>query len=431
MTAGEEHLPRFGVEAVNVYCGAVRIPVPALFEGRGLDADRLGNLMMRNKSVALPCEDPVTHAVNAAGPLLDRLTAQERDAVELLVTSTESGVDYSKSVASYVHEFLGLSRHCRVIEVKQACYGATAALQLATAYVASGVSPGAKALVIGTDVSLVDEAAGYTEPAMGTGAAALLVGDEPRVLALDQGAFGTYSYETFDSARPGPTFDVADADRSLFAYLDCLTNSFGAYARRVDDADFHDTFDYLVMHTPFAGIVRAAHRKLMRETAAGASPQSIEDDFERRVAPGLAYPREVGNLCSGSLYLALAGLLSTVDPGPGARVGLFSYGSGCASEFFSGVVDSGSASDVRGLRIGEQLSARCEVSFGEYTELLAESMQCLVPQRTRRIDTERYTPLLSRFSKERRLLVFTGTDEFHRTYAWHPAGGSRVGGATP
>lgn len=132
---------RAGIEALNVYCGIAQIPVRALFEGRGLDMDRLGNLMMDNRSIALPFEDPITNAVNAARPVVDRVGA---DRIEMLITSTESGVDYSKSVASYVHEYLGLSRNCRVVEVKQACYAATAAVQMAVGYVASGVSPGGR-----------------------------------------------------------------------------------------------------------------------------------------------------------------------------------------------------------------------------------------------------------------------------------------------
>ncbi|GGP51552.1 hydroxymethylglutaryl-CoA synthase family protein [Saccharothrix coeruleofusca] len=411
-----------GIEALNVYCGLARIPVAALFAGRGLDPARLPNLMMDQKSVALPCEDPVTNAVNAAKPLLDRLDPVERASIELLVTSTESGVDYSKSVASYVHEQLGLSRRCRTIEVKQACYAATAGVQLAAAYVASGLSPGAKALVIGTDVSVVDERAEYTEPAMGTGAAAMLVGDRPRVLALDQGAFGLHSYETFDSARPGPTFDVADSDRSLFAYIDCLRGAFRDYADRVEEAGFAETFDLLAMHTPFAGIVRAAHRAVMRDVRPAPSRQEVETDFARRLEPSLRYPRLVGNLCSGSVYLALASLLDAADVEGGARVGLYSYGSGCASEFFSGVVDGESAAAVREARIGDHLAARFEVDFAEYTELLAGNARCLVPERDRPAEAARCAPLLSRFGIERELLVFNGTKGYHRQYEWTTAG---------
>lgn len=413
-----------GIEALNVYCGAVQVPVPEIFRGRGLDPDRLDNLGMRHRSVGLPCEDPVTHAVNAARPLVDALPAGQRDRIELLVTSTESGIDYSKSVASYVHDHLGLRRQCRVVEVKQACYAATAAVQLAAGYLGSGAAPGGKALVIATDVSLVDERAGYAEPAMGVGAAALLVSDQPRVLALDLGASGSYSYETLDSARPGPTFDVADADRSLFAYLDCLTGSFRDYAERVEGADIASTFDFLAMHTPFAGMVRAAHRKLMREFA-GGRVADLDADFAGRVAPSLVYPSTVGNLCSGSVYLALASLLDTADVSGGARVGLYSYGSGCASEFFSGVVDAGSARAVGEQRIGQRLAARRELDFRQYAELVEQSAGCLVPERDRRVDTDRYAPLLAGAGAGHDLLAFTGTKDYHRTYEW--IGGGRPG----
>ena len=408
---------RFGIEALNVYCGIAQIPVRALFEGRGLDTARLDNLMMERRSIALPFEDPVTNAVNAAKPVVDRLDEAQRERIEIVITSSESGVDYSKSISSYVHEHLGLSRNCRLIEVKQACYSATAAVQLAGGYVASGVSPGARALVIATDVSLVDGQAEYAEPAMGSGAAAVLVSADPRVMAIDAGAFGTYSYETMDSARPAPSFDVADPDRSLFAYLDCLSNSFADYRRRVDEADFATTFDHLAMHTPFAGMVRAAHRKMMRELT-GLSPDGIEEDFQRRVLPSLAYPRIVGNLCAGSVYLALASLIDTAGIDASARVGLYSYGSGCSSEFFSGLVDAGSAAEVGSMQIADHLAGRCELTFDEYTELLAENLRCLVPEKDRAIDVELYDGIVSRVRDRRDLLVYMGTRNFHRTYDW-------------
>ncbi|TQS26505.1 hydroxymethylglutaryl-CoA synthase family protein [Microbispora sp. KK1-11] len=406
-----------GIESLNVYGGVACVQVAELFAGRGLDTGRFGNLMMARRAVALPFEDPVTNAVNAAAPLLERLGEEERDSVEFLITATESGVDYSKSVASYVHEHLGLGRHCRLLEVKQACYSATAALRLAASYVASGVSPGARALVIATDVALADERAEYAEPATGSGAVAMLVGDDPRVLALDPGAFGLYSFETLDTARPSPAYDIADVDRSLLAYLECLRESFADYRARVEDVDLMTTFDLLALHTPFAGMVKAGHRKLLREFTA-ATPAEIEADFERRVGPSLAYPGEVGNLFSGSLYLALAGALDTVRPAAPLRVGLFSYGSGCSSEFFSGVADQRSAEEVAAMDIAGRLSARAELTFSEYLEVLPENMRCLVPERDRKVDVSAYEHLLDRCADRRPMLALRAVEDHHRRYEW-------------
>ncbi|MGX1116755.1 3-hydroxy-3-methylglutaryl CoA synthase [Streptomyces ambofaciens] len=110
---------RIGIEALNVHAGFAQLSTAALFEGRGLDHERIGHLMMRARSIALPCEDPITNAVNAAAPIVGRLAPQDKERIELILTSSESGVDFSKSIASYVHEFLGLSPKCRVMEVKQ------------------------------------------------------------------------------------------------------------------------------------------------------------------------------------------------------------------------------------------------------------------------------------------------------------------------
>ena len=89
----------YGIDALNVYGGVAQIPAEAVFAGRGLDPGRYGNLMMRHRSVALPFEDPVTHAVNAARPLVEQLDEAQRQRIELVVTATESGLDLSMSVA--------------------------------------------------------------------------------------------------------------------------------------------------------------------------------------------------------------------------------------------------------------------------------------------------------------------------------------------
>src|SRR5205814_172965 len=104
--------------------------------------------------------------------------------------------------------------------------------------------------------------------------------------------------------------------------------------------DFKTTFDYLAFHTPFAGMVKGAHRTMMRRFTRSMS-EEIDADFERRVSPSLRYCVEVGNLYSGSLYLALCGVVAHRDHEAERRVGMYSYGSGCSSEFFSGVISEG------------------------------------------------------------------------------------------
>jgi polyketide biosynthesis 3-hydroxy-3-methylglutaryl-CoA synthase-like enzyme PksG len=178
----------------------------------------------------------VSCAVTAAKPIVDALTPEERGRIDMVVVGSESGVDFVKSISTYVHHYLGLSRSCRLFEVKQACYGGTAALQTATGFVASQVSPGAKALVIGTDIGRATIRGSYVEPSQGAGAVAFLVSDNPEILELDFGANGYHGYEVMDTCRPAPDVETGDSDLSLIAYLDCLEHAFAEYARRVQGA---------------------------------------------------------------------------------------------------------------------------------------------------------------------------------------------------
>ncbi|WP_434739709.1 hydroxymethylglutaryl-CoA synthase family protein [Micromonospora sp. SH-82] len=404
-----------GIESIHVYPGRACLDVGDLFAARGLDPGRITNLMMDRRSVSLPCEDQVTHAVNAAKPLVDALTPQQRAGIELVVVATESGLDFGKPLSTYVHAMLGLGPRCRSFEVKHACYGATAALQTAAAIVAASPVPDARALVVATDIAGVAAPGSYHEPSEGAGAVAMVVGRSPDVLRLDVGASGCHTEEVMDTLRPRPDVDVVNSDLSLLAYLTCLEECFAAYRDRVAGADIVDTFDHLVFHIPFAGMVRGAHRTLLRKTKGFSTPQ-IEADFVARVAPSLTYTSQVGNLYSGSLYLALCSLVDHVDFGTARRIGLFSYGSGCGSEFFSGVVPAGATTNGGGL--GRALSDRRELTVAEYDDLNRLAADRAFGVRDARLDTTPYASIMDTHVTGRGLLLLDRIEDYHRVYRW-------------
>src|SRR5262249_58124842 len=73
--------------------------------------------------------------------------------------------------------------------------------------------------------------------------------------------------------------------------------------------------------------------------------------YRDAVAPGLEAVSRVGNTYTASLYLCLAALLEREGPRlAGQRLGLFSYGSGCCAEVFTGLVPSGVAVQAGGGR---------------------------------------------------------------------------------
>lgn len=414
-----------GIEALNVFGGTACLDVMKLVEYRGLDRSRFENLLMKEKAVALPYEDPVTFGVNAALPIINSLSEDELNSIELLITCTESGVDFGKSLSTYIHDQLGLSRNCRLFELKQACYSGTAGFQMAANFILSQVSPGAKALVIAVDIARFSVEQGgdvltqdwsYAEPSAGAGAAALLISDNPKIFTLDKGASGYYGYEVMDTCRPVPDGEAGNADLSLLSYLDCCENTFIEYQKRVDNVDYANTFQYLAFHTPFGGMVKGAHRTMMRKLLK-ATPPDIENDFDKRVAPGINYCQRVGNIMGGTLFMSLASTIANGNFKIPKRLGCFSYGSGCCSEFFSGVVSESGHRNVRAMDIERKLDKRYSLGMEEYQAILMGNNSMRFGTRNLKVDIQRLHATTQSFNNEKRLLL-TGIKEFHREYQW-------------
>jgi polyketide biosynthesis 3-hydroxy-3-methylglutaryl-CoA synthase-like enzyme PksG len=271
--------------------------------------------------------------------------------------------------------------------------------------------------VIATDVARAAAKLTYAEPSQGIGGVAMLIGAKPRVMELDFGANGYYSYEVMDTYRPLPEIETGDPDLSLLSYLDCLENSYRAYAEKVAGVDFKDTFDYLVFHTPFAGMVKGAHRKMMRQFAK-ASAEQIEADFHQRVEPSLAYCTQVGNVYSASLYFALCGLIDHAQLDGGKRVGLFSYGSGCSSEFYSGLLTSRASSRLAGLKIGERLNQRYELTMEEYDKLLDLNLEWMFGIQDKEVDISGFSKIYEHSVEGKGLLSLKCIKNYHREYEW-------------
>lgn len=406
-----------GIESIHGYCGELALDIKTLFEARGLDLTRFSNLLMEKKSVALPCEDPVTYAVNAAKPLIDELAPADKDRIELVITASESGLDFGKSLSTYVHSYLCLSPHCRLFEIKQACYAGTAALQMAAHWVASNVSPGAKALVIATDIARAAARGTYSEPSQGVGAVALVVSAKPEILTLDMGATGYHSYEVMDTCRPEFQLELGDPDLSLLSYLDCAEKCYQAYSQTVAGADLQKTFNYLAFHTPFGGMVKGAHRRLMRKFT-GATTAEIEADFEQRVRPSFKYCVQVGNIYSATLYLALCGLIDSIELTAPKRIGLFSYGSGCSSEFFSGILKPTAKSKLTHLNMGQAVAGRLDIDMATYEKILNLDLEWMFGIKDKVVDTSCFADIYQKQFAGKNKLVLDRIENYHRIYRW-------------
>jgi len=420
-----------GIEAINLYGGSVFVDVMELAAHRKLDTARFDNLLMKQKAVALPYEDPVSFAINAAKPLIDRLSDAEKDRIELIITCSESGIDFGKSMSTYIHHYLGLNRNCRLFELKQACYSGTAGLQMAASFILSQVSPGAKALVIATDLAryLVaeDEDAltmdwAFFEPSGGAGAVAMLVSEKPEIFQLDVGANGYYSFEVMDTCRPVADSEAGNADLSLLSYLDCCDQSFQEYQKRVPQSSYRSSFDYLCFHTPFGGMVKGAHRNMMRKHT-DIKRGEIEQDFNQRVQPGLNYCQRVGNIMGATIMTSLISAIEHGDFGQPRRIGLFSYGSGCSSEFYSGVATSSGQKKLHVMQLGAHLASRHQLSMSDYDALLAGGNAVRFGTRDVRLDLDLLPQVRSAIgatlaAEGSQRIFLTQIEGFYRRYEW-------------
>jgi len=415
-----------GIEAMNVFGGTAYIDVQALAAHRKLDLHRFENLMMKEKTVALPYEDPVTFAVNAAKPIIDKLSQKEKDQIELLITCTESGIDAGKSLSTYIHDYLGLNHNCRLFELKNACYAGTAGYQMGLNFILSQTSPGAKALMVATDISrfiknsdqdFFLEEWNFAETSAGAGAVAVLISDMPCLFQADIGANGYYGYEVMDTCRPaGPDTTTGDADLSLMSYLDCCEQTFEEYCKRVSGVNYQETFQYLAFHTPFGGMIKGAHRNMMRKKTQ-ANPTETEKDFELRVMPGLIYCQRVGNIMGGTVFLSLASIIDNGIFDSPKRIGCFSYGSGCCAEFYSGVVTSKGQGIQNSFNIRQHLNERYRLSLDEYETILTKSRALKFGVRNALPDFDT-VPGINISQQNNRRLFLKEIKDFHRKYRW-------------
>lgn len=416
---------KVGIEAINFYSGTACLDVCKLAEYRKLETKRFENLLMKEKTIPMPYEDPVSLGVNAAKPIIDGLSEEEKNSIELVITCSESGIDFGKSMSTYIHYYLGLKRNCRLFELKNACYSGTAGFQMAVSFILSQTSPGARALVIATDISrfmtadpgeALQEDWSFAEPSGGSGAVAILVSDKPYVFQVDIGANGYYGYEIMDTCRPIPDSEAGDADKSLLSYMDCCDGAYEEYKKRVANVDYATSFQYVVFHTPFGGMVKGAHRKLMRKECRMAANE-IEEDFQTRIMPGLAYCQRVGNIMGATIFLALISTICNGDFSSPKRIGCFSYGSGCCSEFYSGVVIERGQNIVKKMNVIEWIDSRYELSIKQYEELLIGNGAVSFGTRNIKIPLD-MIPETLQTKRDRKILILDEIKEFHRKYIW-------------
>jgi hydroxymethylglutaryl-CoA synthase len=271
------------------------------------------------------------------------------------------------------------------VDTVNACYGGTNALFNSVAWVESSAWDGRDAIVVAGDIALYKK--GNARPTGGAGCVAMLIGpDAP--LVIEPGLRGSYIVHAYDFYKPDLTseYPIVDGQFSIRCYTEALDNCYKVYNAReeklhpqhgVNGVNGHsepkeletplDRFDFVCYHSPTCKLVSKSYARLLYndylanpsspifesvpesvkaiDYNASLTDKTVEKTFialakkryESRVQPTIMMPTMCGNMYSASVYSSLCSLLTNIpsDQLIGKRIGVFSYGSGLASSFYS------------------------------------------------------------------------------------------------
>lgn len=362
---------KIGIHDLEVATSHYVLDLDTLAEHHGIDPNkfRIG-LGQDTFSMPAPDEDIVTMAAEASQALLER---HDAGAIRQVLFATESSVDQSKAAGVYLHELLGLPANVRSVELKQACYSGTAALQMAVNAIAR--YPEEQILVITSDVARYALDSGG-EPTQGAGCVAMLVSATPNLVEIEPDS-GLHTTDVNDFWRPNDsTTPYVDGQLSLDAYLDATTSAWDDLAARRGLAI--TDVDRFLHHQPFTKMARKQLAALAEHTGTELSDELIEES--------MSYNRALGNTYTASLYFALTAQLHNNTELAGKRLGFFSYGSGAVAEFFTGVVQENYRDHIYPQNMEKQLTNRVALTYDQYRELhhnfAATSQTFSTPQTT-------------------------------------------------
>ncbi|HHG7830902.1 TPA: hydroxymethylglutaryl-CoA synthase [Streptococcus pneumoniae] len=352
-----------GIDKIGFATSQYVLKLQDLAEARGIDPEKLSKgLLLKELSIAPLTEDIVTLAASASDSIL---TEQERQEVDMVIVATESGIDQSKAAAVFVHGLLGIQPFARSFEIKEACYGATAALHYAKLHVEN--SSESKVLVIASDIAKYGiETPG--EPTQGAGSVAMLITQNPRMMTFNNDNVAQ-TRDIMDFWRPNySTTPYVNGVYSTQQYLDSLKTTWLEYQKRYQLT--LDDFAAVCFHLPYPKLALKGLKKIMDKSL----PQEKKDLLQKHFDQSILYSQKVGNIYTGSLFLGLLSLLENTDSlKAGDKIALYSYGSGAVAEFFSGELVEGYEAYLDKDRLNK-LNQRTALSVADYEKVFFEEV---------------------------------------------------------
>lgn len=355
---------KIGIDKIGFAMPKYFLDIADLAKARNINANKyVKGLLQLEMSIAPITQDIVTLGATAASEFL---TEEDKKNIDMIIIGTESGIDQSKSASIFIHNLLGLSPFTRAIEVKEACYGGTAAIAIAKNHVAS--NPESSVLVITSD--LAKYGIGATgESTQGAGSCAMLIKKDPSILILnDDNVYQTR--DIMDFWRPNYSdFPHVDGHFSTKQYLDCLETTWNEYSKKFNKS--LDNFEAICFHLPFPKI----GLKGLNTIVPKQENENLKDKLNENFHTSIIYNQKVGNIYTGSLYLNLLSLLeNSKSLSSGNNILMYSYGSGAVCEIFSVTLVNGFEKRLRSDRMAD-FDTRVKLSIEEYEKMFFEKIE--------------------------------------------------------
>lgn len=355
---------KIGIDKIGFAMPKYFLDIADLAKARNINANKyVKGLLQLEMSIAPITQDIVTLGATAASEFL---TEEDKKNIDMIIIGTESGIDQSKSASIFIHNLLRLSPFTRAIEVKEACYGGTAAIAIAKNHVAS--NPESSVLVITSD--LAKYGIGATgESTQGAGSCAMLIKKDPSILILnDDNVYQTR--DIMDFWRPNYSdFPHVDGHFSTKQYLDCLETTWNEYSKKFNKS--LDDFEAICFHLPFPKI----GLKGLNTIVPKQENENLKDKLNENFHTSIIYNQKVGNIYTGSLYLNLLSLLeNSKSLSSGDNILMYSYGSGAVCEIFSVTLVDGFEKRLRSDRMAD-FDTRVKLSIEEYEKMFFEKIE--------------------------------------------------------
>ncbi len=422
-----------GIDDISIYIPRLFLDARDFAKGRGMDPDKLQRgLGVSKMAIVDTNQDPACMAANACLRLMEKNGISPSNIGRLYV-ATESSLDESKAMNSYVIGMLeqvygnDSFEHCGGIECKFACVSGSYALYDNFNWIRAGEAEGKSAIVVVSDIAKYDlgSSGEYTQ---GAGAVAMLLNDNPRLMAFDPKVTSTSIKNEYDFYRPfGKETPIVNGQYSNLLYMIQVKKALMAYKEKAlstgliklkEGETILDYIDFINMHLPYSNMGKKALAYLLRHewrdlprwkkivekmgmlepnpkdlrgtiesvladeeymqkdhefTKRFTMTDEYQEVYDSKLASSLIASRMVGNLYTASLYMGFRSCLEfEFQKGTdleGKRFGFGSYGSGSSAMVFSGIIMPTYKELVKDMNLELEIGNRIKISLEEYEQI--------------------------------------------------------------